>query len=168
MKNNKSFFRKTLRFIIIILGLFFVAFFAIFLHKYRQIKSGEVVKFQGHWYTQEQLHQLIPPQYAPLKEPKNTTEEVYTKFREALLAGRIEEALGYIRERDREYYVEAFNDPERLKAYLGIPEFDELDQDDEIKSFQKGYRYYEKGEETPYTIGFKLNQITALWEIDSI
>ncbi len=132
------------------------------------IKSGDLVEFQGHWYTKEQLRQILPPQYAPLKEPINTTEEVYTDFREALLAGDIEKALSFIREEDREYYVEAFNDQERIKIYLKIPPYDKLIQDDYMENFQKGYRYYEEEDETPYTVSFKLNQITALWEIVGI
>ncbi len=160
--------RRVFLWLKIIIGLLIVAYAAFFISTYRQIKRGEMVEFQGHWYTREELRQILPPQEAPLKEAINTTEEVYTAFREALLGGDIEEALGYIREEDREYYVEAFNDRERIKTYLEIPPFSELDQDDEIDNFQKGYRYYEEGRKRPYTVSFKLNQKTRLWEIVGI
>ena len=118
MKKDKSFLKKMIRPVLIVLGLLFVVYFAFSVHNYRRIQSGELVQFQGHWYTPAQLREILPAQYEELKEATNTTEEVYTKFREALLSGEIEEALGYMREKDREYYVEAFNDSERIKIYF--------------------------------------------------
>lgn len=142
--------------------------FSYSLRTHRMIKSGDLVEFQGHWYTKEQLRQILPPQYAPLKEPINTTEEVYTQFREALLVGEIEKALSFIREEDRERFRSDFYNEEDIKLYLDIPEYSELIQDDYMENFQKGYRYYVEGNDTPYTVSFKLNQRTALWEIVGI
>ena len=166
MKNEKSFLKKMIRPVLIVLGLLFVVYFAFSVHNYRRIQSGELVQFQGHWYTPAQLREILPAQYEELKEPINTTEEVYTKFREALLSGEIEEALGYMREKDREYYVEAFNDSERIKIYLDIPDFSQMKVHDDMENFQKGYSYEQDGEKLH--LNFMLNQKTALWEITSI
>ncbi|MDA3840360.1 MAG: hypothetical protein PF572_04685 [Patescibacteria group bacterium] len=160
--------RRIFLWVKIIVLILIVAYAAFFITTYRKIQNGELVKFQGHWYTPEQLSQILPPQYAPLKEPINTTEEVYTKFREALLSGEIDVALGYIRERDREYYIEAFNDLERIKNYTELPLYSQLEIYDDMENFQKGYYYYKEGDKEPFSINFKLNQRTALWEIDSI
>ena len=166
MKKYKIFLKKMIRPLLIVLGLLFVVYFAVAVHNYRRIQSGELVKFQGHWYTPDQLSQIVPPQYAPLKEPKNTTEEVYTKFREALLSGDIEGALGYIREESREEYREDFNNPEIIKLYMGIPEFDTMQFHDGLENFQEGYSYIDA--DKTFHVNFKLNQKTALWEIDNI
>ena len=166
MKNDKSFLKKIIRPVLIVLGLLFVIYFAFSVHNYRRIQSGELVQFQGHWYTPAQLREILPPQYEELKEPINTTEEVYTKFREALLGGEIEKALGYIREESKSRYRDDFNNKEDIKVYLNIPDFSKMRLHDSLENFQEGYSYDENGK--TYHINFKLNQKTALWEIDNI
>jgi len=167
---NKDTKRKFFLWAKIIIGLLIVAYAAFFISTYRKIQNGDMVKFQGHWYTTEQLKEILPPQYAPLKPATNTTEEVYTAFREALLAGNIDEALGYIREEKKEKYKEYFYNQKTLKEYSDIPLFKDLQKEGtgQMDNFRKNYRYYKEGEEIPYNVGFEINQATTHWEITSI
>ncbi|PLX21289.1 hypothetical protein C0584_03120 [Candidatus Parcubacteria bacterium] len=170
MEKKKTLLQKIIKTVLVIFGLVFVAYVAYFMHTYRQIQKGELVKFQGHWYTPEQLREFLPPQYAELKEPVNTVEEVYTNFREALLAGEIEKALGYIKEEKRVEFRNDFNNEDLLKEYKKIPSFEDLTKegDGSLDNLSQNYRYYENKKDLPYYVGFEVNQISAEWEITGL
>ena len=105
--------------IIVILYISFVVWTAI------RIKRGDLVKWDNQWYTKEELAKKFPPQVYEV-ESKNTPEEVYTKFRQALLDNDIETALSQIREEKRDEFRQTFNNAEELNKYRSIPELNKI------------------------------------------
>jgi len=61
-----------------------------------QVAVGDMVYYGDRWYTKSQLRKIIPPQYVDIPA-KNTPEEVYANFRQALLNNQIDAALTYVR-----------------------------------------------------------------------
>src|SRR6056297_1792764 len=94
----------------IVLGIIIV-FLGFFVWARYEMETGQLVKWDGEWYTKEELEEKYPPQQYDV-EAKNTPEEVYTKFREAVLNNNKERALEYIVEDQRDRYREAFQDEE--------------------------------------------------------
>ncbi len=81
------------------------------------ISQGELVKWDNQWYAKEQLAAKYPPQVYDVPE-KNTPEEVYAAFRQALLDGEIETALGFIVEKKQEQYRNAFENKEKFDVWV--------------------------------------------------
>ncbi|MCK9345303.1 MAG: hypothetical protein M0P64_04300 [Candidatus Pacebacteria bacterium] len=83
-----------------------------------KIESGAWVNYNGKWYTSEEdLRKDFPPQYIDVPA-KNTPEEVYTEFRQALLNNQIDNALTFVRKENRAAYAEAFKDGEKFDAWV--------------------------------------------------
>ena len=151
-------FLKILGIIIAVLAIVFI----LFLVWVRiQINRGNLVKWDGQWYTKEQLKEKFPPQYIEV-EAKNTPEEVYAKFRQALLDNDIETALEQIREEKRKEYREAFKDREKLEEWVGtLPEYIE-----NLRiSGNFGYYDWDKGDGYKHTIDF-LKELDKNDEVD--
>src|SRR3989339_1622134 len=86
-----------------------------------RINRGDLLEYEGVWYTREQIQDLVGPQYYEV-ESKNTPEEVYKKFREALLAGDKEAALSFIREERKEKYRNSFSSKNLIELGNMYPE----------------------------------------------
>ncbi|MBU1246631.1 hypothetical protein KKD51_01525 [Patescibacteria group bacterium] len=99
----------------------------LFVRAHIRIQNGDLVKWEGKWYTKEEIKATFPPQYIEVPA-KNTPEEVYATFRQALLDNDIETALGEIKDSEREKYQKVFSDPELLKKYQTIPEVGQIKQ----------------------------------------
>ena len=143
--------------IIVILYISFVVWTAI------RIKRGDLVKWDNQWYTKEELAKKFPPQVYEV-ESKNTPEEVYAKFRQALLDNDIETALSQIREEKRDLYKDVFGDKGKFNIWVNkLPE--KL-----IKIREEGnYSYFDVdyGTEFLNTATF-IKNINGYWEIDQI
>lgn len=136
---------------------------AYFVYIKYQIDRGNLVKWGGAWYTKEQLKEKFPPRYIEVPA-KNTPEEVYAKFREALLKDDIESALSLIREKNREGYRDAFKNKEKLKRWIEtLPE--------EINNLRIdgnfGYYDWDKKDGYSHTIDF-MKGGDGYWKIDQI
>jgi pyruvate/2-oxoacid:ferredoxin oxidoreductase alpha subunit len=153
-------------------GIIFLCLFIIYLSflylTHLKIKNGDLIKWDNKWYTKEQLEKKYPPQEYEI-ESKNTPEETYSAFRQALLDDDIEEALSMITEDKREMYREFFNDKEKLKSFKSIPEVGEIIKREKSSIGNFAYYYYESldADNVPYEIGFEKN-LDGYWEIDSI
>lgn len=147
--------------IVFVASLFFVlanyAYFKI------QIKRGELVNYYGKWYTKEQLKKEFPPQYYDVPA-KNTPEEVYAEFRQALLNNDIEKALILIREEDREEYRKILQENGTMEHWgKKLPE--KITKESEIGNF--AHYDIDMGTENKNTISF-LKDENGYWKIDNI
>jgi len=79
-----------------------------------KIERGEMVKFNGKWMAHEDFHKLVD---GP-NEMKNTPQEVYTIFRQALIANDLERALSLITPYSRDEYRKVFEDKAKLDAWV--------------------------------------------------
>lgn len=156
-------FKKILKIAGIVLGAVVLLIVGFLIYTKIQINRGDLIKWGGQWYTKEQLEKKIPPQY--IEAPaKNTPEEVYVKFREALLKDDIETALGLITGSNREKYKEAFKDEEKLEEWVRkLPKG--ITREDSYGNF--AYYNIDMGTENKNTISFIKNEY-GYWEIDSI
>ncbi|MFH1677244.1 MAG: hypothetical protein ABH888_00325, partial [Patescibacteria group bacterium] len=87
---------KTIKITAVIIAVIILIAFVFFIWTYIKIKNGDLVKWDNKWYTKEELKKAFPPQYIEVPA-KNTPEQVYTIFRQALLDNDIEKALEQIR-----------------------------------------------------------------------
>lgn len=147
--------------IVFVAGVFFAlanyAYFKI------QIKRGELVNYYGKWYTKEELKKEFPPQYYDVPA-KNTPEEVYAEFRQALLNNDIEKALGLISEKQRERYAEAFKDKSRLEEWSKkLPE--KITKESMVGNF--AHYDIDMGTENKNTTSF-LKDENGYWKIDNM
>ena len=93
--------KKILKIIGIISIIIVVLSVSLVAYTFYRIETGQLVQWEGKWYTQEELKEKYPPQEYEV-EAKNTPEEVYTKFREAVLNNNEEEALEYIEKDEKQ------------------------------------------------------------------
>lgn len=158
-------YKKILKVILAVVGILALVFVGLAIYNYHRIQTGELVQYGGRWITRADLEKVVPPQYydAPAL---NTPEEVYTKFREALLEGDKESALSYITEKKRAEYREAFGDEKLFQKYTQIPEvFNIVRMEKESIGNHAHYFYGEK--ETRYEVFFEKNR-AGYWEISGI
>ena len=105
--------KNIIRVSLIIFGIIIIAGIIFVWDTKRKIDQGEMVKWEGRWYTKEQIREKFGQQYYDTPA-KNTPEEVYAAFRTALLAGDTEKALAQMRPERREEYRQAFKNKERF------------------------------------------------------
>jgi len=130
-----------------------------------KIDRGEMVKVGDKWMTQEEFHKIVPPQVYHV-ESKNTPEEAYTAFRQALLDNDVKKALGYILEEKRAEYAEAFKDKKIFESFKTLPEVEGITKSEKDSSENMGSYYYDENNKT-YYIKFIKNE-KGYWEIKSI
>lgn len=161
--------KKVFKIIGIIAAVIAIIAVLFFVWTYVRIRRGDLVKWDNHWYTKEQLKAKYPPQYIEVPA-KNTPEEVYAKFRQALLDNDIETALEQIRKEKREEYGKVLRDNEILNKYKQLPELDQIKKSEyETYGNFSSYYYSEKidNEEKIFSIEFEKNEY-GYWKIDSI
>ncbi len=145
--------------IIVLLGFFVWARY--------EMETGQLVKWDGEWYTKEELEEKYPPQQYDI-EAKNTPEEVYSKFREALLNNNKEKALKFIVEDKKDLYREAFNNKNKYKEWLErLPK--KINKEN-IHGNHASY-YYLNEKDSDDNIAHPINFVKTnkgYWKIDSI
>lgn len=163
--------KKILKIFVIILAVIIILMILFFVWTRNKINKGDLIKWDNKWYTKEELGEAFPSQEYDVPA-KNTPEEVYAKFRQALLDNNIETALGYMSDYRKEEYKNAFNDKEKLKKYKEIPEINKIKKS-EKNSYNNfsNYFYYKDIKETDNDIPFEINfikNIEGYWQIDFI
>lgn len=156
--------RKTLKILGIILALIVLSGLAFLLWVNHAINTGKLVKWEGQWYYADELKEKYPPQEYTV-EAKNTPEEVYQEFRQALLDGNKEKALEYIVEEKREEYREAFEDEESFNEWVSrFPE--EIKKESLINNNASFYYLNARDEDdkTVHPINFVKNK-DGYWKI---
>ncbi|MBU2233344.1 hypothetical protein KJ627_00585 [Patescibacteria group bacterium] len=167
-------FKKIFKIIAIIVGIVLMLFFSLFFYKNWQVNRGDLVKWEGVWYTKQELKEKFPPQYIEVPA-KNTPEQVYTIFRQALLDNDIEKALEQIRKENREEYRKAFQDKEKFdeiqkrfnKWVKRFPEF--IIKESEYGNFASYYylNAVDDSDKMAHPVTFEKNS-EGYWQINNI
>ncbi len=153
--------KKIFKIFAICFGLLVVLYICWSVYIKIQIDKGNLIKWDNKFYTKEELKQAFPPQEYDVPA-KNTPEEVYAAFRQALLNNNIEGALAQIREKNREEYRQAFQNKEKLEKWVkGLPV--KIKKEHESGNF--AYYDIDYGTENKNTIDFLKNS-DGYWQID--
>ena len=166
VKKTKS--KKPL--ILKILGAVILLFFVYMGWIYYQLQTGQLFLVEGEVYTREEVEEKWPHKYHV--EAKNTPEEVYSKFRQALLNNDIETALECIEEEERGKYRKDFSRPKVLKNYKSIPPVSEIKKDKEFDYSENYLNYYyienKKSEDGKFYHIHFIKKQNGYWKIESI
>jgi len=155
--------KKILKILGIGLGLVVLLYVGWSVYLKIRIDRGDLIKWDNKFYTKEELKQKFPPQEYNVPA-KNTPEEVYANFRQALLKNDIEGALAQIREQNREEYRQAFSNKEKFDKWVkGLPE--NITKENELGNFS--YYDIDYGTENKNTATFIKNS-DGYWQIDQI
>ena len=161
-------YNENMRKIFKILGVFFslvilliVAFLG---YSFYKIKTTDYIKYQGEWYTQEEFDDIISQNQAKIEE-KNTPEEVYKNFYQAVNQGSADEAIEYITEPERiRYYKILSRRIDSLQQTLPEPEKIKPNQN-LIHENSASYYYRNRDGSAVETISFKKG-LDGYWRID--
>lgn len=148
-----------------IVAFLLIAFIVFSFYVHKKFESGELIRWNNKVYTQKQIEEMFPPQYvnAPAQ---NTPEEVYAKFREAILKDDIEGALSYIAEKNKERYIKDFADPVIIKKYKNIPNVSTLEKSELDSLGNRSIYFYKLNNDVLY-LHFLKNE-KGYWYIESI
>ncbi|MFH1255167.1 MAG: hypothetical protein V1667_01715 [bacterium] len=153
--------KKILKIFAICFGLFIILYICWSVYIKIQIDKGNLIKWDNKFYTKEELKQAFPPQEYDVPA-KNTPEQVYAEFRQALLNNDIEGALAQIREKNREEYRQAFKDKEKFDKWVkSLPE--KITEESELGNFS--HYDIDYGTENKNTITFIKNS-DGYWQVD--
>ncbi|MEI8361399.1 MAG: hypothetical protein WCG01_04685 [bacterium] len=159
---------KTLKGLIFGLLLFVFLTVSFYGYRYWQIKTGRILKVGNTWVTHEAFHEQYGDPQNPVAVSKNTPEEVYTKFRTAILANNVEEALKYITPEKVDKYKIKFANETIMRSYKGLPSVDKIrPEDNKIIGNYISYNYFKIGDEKTYSVSFVKNQ-QGYWLIELI
>ena len=155
--------KKVLKILAIVFGLVVLLYIAWSVYLKIKIDRGDIIIWDGATYTKEEFKKQFPPQEYDVPS-KNTPEEVYANFRQALLKNDIESALGQIREESREEYRQAFSNKEKFDNW--VKSLPENISNIKINGNFANY-YWDKGDGFEHTIDFMKNS-DGYWQIDQI
>ena len=131
-----------------------------------RIDRGDIIVWEGKTYTKEELKKQFPPQEYNTPA-KNTPEEVYANFREALLKNDIEGALAQITLKNQEKYKEILKSHFDLKI-LGEEYPNKIILDHEYGNFSAyNFKFIKENKEVESSIEFIKNS-DGYWQIDQI
>lgn len=162
-QQNQKKIPRGLKIAAIIAGAVIIYYAISMTYAYIKIQRGDVVKWGGVWYTKEELAQKFPPQYYEA-EAKNTPEEAYVVFRQALIDGNLELALEQMTEKHKEEYRVAFQDKIKFDEWVKrLPE--QISKEEESGN----YASYDIDMKSEYkhTVRFS-KDINGYWKINSI
>ncbi|MCD4694326.1 hypothetical protein K8R62_03135 [bacterium] len=149
----------------IILLIVLVSFFVLFVYSYWEARHNNYIKYQDKWYTLEEFDDLIS-QGRTVIEAKNTPEEAYKNFLEAIRGDDIDRALDYISEDKRIEYYKVLSS--RLEYYKSVPEVENIHQNLKM-TYENSISYYYQTSDGEYvkTVSFKKG-LDGYWRIDYI
>ncbi|OGF26100.1 hypothetical protein A2303_04850 [Candidatus Falkowbacteria bacterium RIFOXYB2_FULL_47_14] len=159
--------KKPIKVLLIILAAVFFGGAGYLFYIQYKINRGDLFEYEGVWYTKEQARELFGPQYYEV-ESKNTPEEVYVAFREALLRNDKEGALLLMREDKREEYRNAFENKEKFDNW--VKRFPESIIKDHVYSNNASYHYLndaDANDREAHPTLFEKNKM-GYWEIYGI
>lgn len=117
--------KKTLKITGIVIGVLLILVILFFGYQYYRIKTGDIVQYNGKWMTRAQYDYVVKTlgdQYVETPA-KNTPEEVYAKFREAVLKDDFSAALEQIRPSYRVQWQKFFEIKEEVEKFKkNLPE----------------------------------------------
>ena len=155
--------KKVFKILGIFLGLVVILYVGWSVYLKIMIDRGNIIVWDGKTYTKEEFKNAFLPQEYNVPA-KNTPEDVYTAFRQALLNNDIEGALNQIREESREDYRQAFSDKEKFDKWVkNLPE--KIKKENELGNFS--YYDIDYGTDSKNTITF-IKNIDGYWQIDQI
>lgn len=159
-------YKKYFKIIAIILAIILLLVIGFFVFVYIQIQRGEYVKWDGKWYTNEELKEKYPPQYGETPA-KNNPEEVYATFRQALLDEDLELALEQITITQRDEYRRIFSIEGKMKEWGG--KLSETINKRGINGNFASYSVDVAGPKGDFKSGVSFSKdFTGYWKIDSI
>ena len=158
----KKFFKFLGFFILFLVGI--VVFVLIQTHY--EIKRGDLVKWDNQWYTREELLEKYPSWNTP--EPdvpaKNTPEQVYAEFRQALLSNDKEAAISHLTHKRKDGYREAFKNEKKFNDWIQkLPE--KITQESEDGGVAE--YHIDMGTEYKNIVSF-IKEYDGYWKIDVI
>jgi hypothetical protein len=157
---------RILKILIIIAGILALLFLGYVGYNYYRIKTGKLFEHMGRWYTLEEFREKYGPQVYEV-ESKNTPEEVYQKYRQALLDKEIDYALSLMTEEKRPVYRKAFEDKEKFNQWIkDLPE--QIEKESQYGNFAN-YSYSTQEEDGIYNhhVLFEKNR-DGYWQIYGI
>lgn len=158
--------KKILKITGIVLGVAVLLYIGWSVYLKIRIDRGDLIKWDNKFYTKEELAQKFPPQEYNVPA-KNTPEEVYANFRQALLKNDIEGALAQIRTESKEKYSKIFQSYANLKI-LGEKYPDKINLDHEYGNFSAyNFKFIKEGKEIESSVEFIKNS-DGYWQIDQI
>ncbi len=140
-----------------------------------KLESGDLIEWGGKLYTKEQAEEKWPA-WGQYIEPKNTPEDTYNGFKNAIERGDIEGALEYIHEKKKQRYTLILNDPELSAGYQTLPEWSEVIFNESENSWRVNtevYYYFKEDmgdaydSDVPYEIDFIKNP-DGYWKLEGI
>jgi hypothetical protein len=162
--------KKIFKAIIIVLLLAIIASSFYVFYRLWQLRTGRIFKVDGTLMTKEQINEIYGGPQGYEVEAKNTPEDTYAKFREALLKNDIEGALQWITPEKREEYRRGFADATILEKYKKLPEVVDLvrEKGGTFGNFS-GYEYYlpEGQYKRAHSVDF-IKSRDGIWLIDFI
>ena len=154
---------KILKIVSIVVAILAILFVAAVAYNYVRLQRGDLVKWDGKFYTKEEFSKMFPPQYCDA-EAKNNPEDVYKVFRQALLDNDIETALNQINIKSRDKYREAFKDQAKFDSWVKrLPE--KIEKENEHENFAN--YDLDMGSQYKNTVNF-IKNCSGYWKIDSI
>lgn len=157
---------KTFKVLSLVILIMLAVFLFLIARNFYLIRTGGLVKWDNQWYTKKELAEKFPPQYYEV-EAKNTPEEAYAGFRQALLDNNHEKALEYVVEEKREEYSNAFQEKEDLDNWIKqLPE--NITKEDEYGNFAS---FYYLSLDTKDEVGHKIEFVKnkkGFWMISGI
>jgi len=161
--------KKILKIAGITVGALFGLAVVVFGYQYYRIKTGDIVQYNGKWMTRAQYDFVVKTlgdQYVETPA-KNTPEEVYAKFREAVLKDDFTEALEQISPSRREGWKKVFENvtkKEELEKWKkSLPEKLKLEK------IEGNYAQFEIDYGTQQYNGVTFSKdISGYWHIDSL
>lgn len=157
--------KKVRKILGIVLLIILVLFFVLFIYSYWEAKHNDYIKYQDKWYTLEEFDDLIS-QSKTVIEAKNTPEEAYENFLQAVKEEDVDKALEYISEDKRIEYYKVLSS--RLEYYKSIPGVEDIHQNLNM-TYENSISYYYQTADGEYvkTISFK-KSMDGYWRIDYI
>ncbi|MFH1255108.1 MAG: hypothetical protein V1667_01390 [bacterium] len=159
--------KKILKIFLICFGVLVMLYICWSVYIKIQIDKGNLIKWDNKFYTKEELKQAFPPQEYDVPE-KNTPEEVYAEFRQALLDNDIEGALAQMSDYRKQEYIKAFKDSNKLLEW--VKRLPENIVKENMYGNYASYHYInsaDKNDFREHPVNFSKNEY-GIWEIDSI
>lgn len=89
------------------MGVVLFLFVILVIYFNNQIKKGEIFMYEGRWWKKDDWVKIYDP-YSIDTPEKNTPEQVYADFRQALLDNDMEGALGLLTDKHKKEYRDSF------------------------------------------------------------
>lgn len=152
------------------MGVLLLLFIIYAFYIYGQMKKGEIFMYDGKWWQKDEWVKVYDP-YSLDTPEKNTPEQVYADFRQALLDNDMEKALGLLTDKHKKEYRESFEKEIAEKGSLvelgkKYPVEIKRNQINNTNySCTYDYQFEQDGEVIDSSFGF-IKDLDGYWKID--